>query len=100
MPEEQTPPEARLGREVARKAERKLRARRRGRHPLWFGLGMFGLIGWSVALPTVAGVSLGLWLDNRFAGPPSWTLTLLFIGVAIGCVNAWYWVRREARPRD
>jgi ATP synthase protein I len=25
----------------------------------------------------------------------SWTLTLLFTGLFIGCLNAWYWVVRE-----
>ena len=26
----------------------------------------------------------------------SWTLTLLLIGVAVGCLNAWYWVKQES----
>lgn len=100
MPELPPSPDERLGREVGRKAERKLRARRQGQRSLWFGLGMFGLVGWSVALPTVLGVAFGVWLDTRFTGPPSWTLTFLFIGVAIGCLNAWYWVKKEAKHRE
>jgi hypothetical protein len=23
---------------------------------------------------------------------------LLFVGVVIGCLNAWYWVKRESEP--
>lgn len=82
---------------VGRKAERKLRARRAGRRGVWFGLGMFGLVGWAVALPTVAGVALGLWLDARVPSRVSWTLTLLFVGVLLGALNAWYWIKRESR---
>jgi ATP synthase protein I len=65
---------------VGRKAERRLRARRTGRRGVWSGLGMFGLVGWAVALPTLLGVALGLWLDARFPSRVSWTLTLLFLG--------------------
>ena len=80
---------------VERKASRKLRARRGQGRGLWYGLGLFGLIGWSVAIPTLVGVLLGLWLDGRSAGGFPWTLTLLFGGLVIGCVNAWFWLRRE-----
>ena len=92
-----TPPERGVADAVGRKAERKLRARREGRRGVWFGLGMFGLVGWAVALPTVAGVALGLWLDARFPSRASWTLTLLLLGAALGSLNAWYWVKRESR---
>ncbi len=49
---------------VGRKAERRDRARREGRHTVWFGFGMFGLVGWAVAVPTLAGVALGHWLGR------------------------------------
>lgn len=91
------PAEERFGKQVGRKADRKDRARREPRPTAWFGLGMFGLVGWSVAIPTLAGIALGLWLDRRFPGRASWTLTLLIIGVALGCLNAWYWVKQESR---
>jgi ATP synthase protein I len=86
-----------LGEEVNRKASRKRRARETGNRSAWFGLGMFGLVGWSVAVPALLGVALGLWLDGRWpAGRVSWTLTFLIIGVALGCLNAWYWVKQES----
>lgn len=86
-----------LGSAVGRKAERKRKARRERERGVWFGLGMFGLVGWSVAIPTVLGIAIGVWLDGRVADGPSWTITLLIVGVALGCLNAWYWVRRESR---
>ena len=70
------------------------RKKRSDRGP-WFGLGLFGLIGWSVALPTVAGVGIGIFIDSRFESGYSWTLILLAGGLILGCVNAWFWVSRE-----
>ena len=81
--------------QVGVKAARKLRARRRGTPGVWFGLGMMGLIGWSVAIPTLVGAALGLWLDDRYPGTHAWTLALLMAGLAIGCLNAWHWVANE-----
>lgn len=84
---------------VARQVKRKQRSRREGHRGLWFGFGMFGLIGWAVAAPTLLGIALGLWLDSRWPVRFSWTIALLFAGVTLGCINAWWWVRRES-PRD
>lgn len=88
---------------IDRKARRKLRARRNRRDSIWYGMGMMGMVGWSVAIPTVLGVAIGLWLDERIDVNFSWTLTLLVVGVVTGCVNAWYWVIKEGRyiaPQD
>ena len=82
-------------REVAAKAARKLRAQREGKQDVWFGLGMSGLIGWSVAVPTLAGAMFGLWWDRHHPGSHSWTLMLLFAGLVIGCANAWHWIAQE-----
>jgi ATP synthase protein I len=84
-----------LARQVGAKAERKLRARRDPAPGVWFGLGMMGLIGWSVVVPTLLGAALGLWLDKHHPGKHSWTLALLVAGLAIGCFNAWHWVAGE-----
>jgi len=84
-----------LHREVKRREARKLRARRRKDERIWFGLGMFGLVGWAVAVPTLLGLALGLWIDSRWAGGYSWTLMLMLLGVIVGCWNAWYWLSQE-----
>ncbi|MGB4086817.1 AtpZ/AtpI family protein [Methanothrix sp.] len=80
---------------VGSKEERMLRARRERRSGVWFGLGMMGMVGWSVAIPTLIGVGIGIWLDLSYPGKISWTLTFLSIGLAAGCANAWYWVKKE-----
>ena len=55
-------------------------ARKRRRQSPWFGLGMFGLVGWAVAVPIVVGTALGRWIDARWPGDMSWTLALLLAG--------------------
>ena len=82
---------------IGEKAARKLKARRRSTQGVWFGLGMMGLIGWSVTVPTLLGAALGLWLDKHHPGSHSWTLALLVAGLSIGCLNAWHWVAKEEK---
>jgi ATP synthase protein I len=83
--------------QVGAKAERKLKAQRNSTPGVWFGLGMMGLVGWSVAVPTLIGAGCGLWLDEHHPGNHSWTLALLVVGLVIGCLNAWHWVDTEDR---
>lgn len=85
----------RLARRVAMEEARKLRARRRREHSIWFGLGTFGMVGWSIAIPTLLAIALGVWIDSTWPSRFSWTLMLLFVGIVVGCLNAWYWVVRE-----
>ena len=86
-----------LEEQVAAREQRKLKARREQNRSVWFGLGMFGLVGWSVAVPALLGIALGLWIDHRWPSRLSWTLMLMVGGVALGCLNAWRWVSRESR---
>ena len=59
-----------LQRQVETKQTRKLEARREGERSAWFGLGMFGLVGWSIVVPTLTGIALGLWIDDRWPSRP------------------------------
>jgi len=88
---------ARLIQKIGIKEDRKIRARHEKDRGVWFGLGMFGLVGWSVAIPTVIGIGLGIWIDTKWPSQYSWTLMFLIIGVLVGCLNAWYWVKRESK---
>ncbi len=94
-PKESVRSEPTFGQQVGAKAARKLKARRNSTQGVWFGLGMMGLIGWSVVVPTLLGAALGIWLDDRNPGQHSWTLALLMAGLTLGCFNAWHWVAKE-----
>lgn len=80
---------------VGVKEARKIKAKREKNRGIWFGLGMMGTIGWSIVIPTLIGIAVGIWLDRRLPSRISWTLTLLFVGLFIGCLNAWYWLKKE-----
>lgn len=81
---------------IVSKQNRKLKARKEKNQSVWFGLGMLGLVGWAVAIPTLIGIAIGIWIDNTWPSRYSWTLMMLFIGLILGCLNAWFWVKRES----
>jgi ATP synthase protein I len=83
--------------DVGKKEVRKQRARSTGDDSVWFGLGIFGLIGWSISIPTLIGAAIGILLDKKYAGGLSWTLILLFGGLLIGCSIAWHWISKELK---
>lgn len=89
-----------LDEQVGEKEMRKVRARRAGDRSIWFGLGMFGVVGWSVAIPTLLGLALGIWIDASFPNRYSWTLMGLLIGLLVGCINAWYWLNSEGHLEE
>lgn len=96
QPAHETNPSEKLGGQIGHRAKRKQLARDKSERTVWFGLGMFGLVGWSVAIPTIIGIAIGIWLDQEWPGRTSWTLTFLIIGIALGCLNAWYWIKQES----
>jgi ATP synthase protein I len=87
--------ETNFSRQVGAQAARKQKAQRGAKRSIWFGLGMSGLVGWSVTVPTLIGAALGIWVDNHYPSRFSWTLMLLLVGLIIGCFTAWRWVDSE-----
>ena len=79
-PEKTSKNEPTFAGQVGAKAARKLKARK-STQGVWFGLGMMGLIGWSVVVPTLLGAALGIWLDKHHPGKHAWTLALLVAGL-------------------
>ena len=101
MPEPESPqklpPSAeRMIREVGTRQERIARGRSQ-RNSILSSIAVLGVVGWSVTLPTVLGVVIGVWIDHRWPSRFSWALTLLLVGLAIGCTNAWLRIGRDQR---
>lgn len=61
----------------------------------WIGFSTFGLIGWSVIVPTFVGIGLGIWIDQKWPSSIPWTLTLTISGLIMGCWSAWFWISKE-----
>lgn len=59
------------------------------------GLSVFGVIGWSIAIPTVAGAFLGMWLNRVTPQSFSWPIALILGGVVIGAIGAWRWIEKS-----
>ena len=90
----------RFAHQIDRKERRKIKGRQeRHRSPL-FWAGIYGLVGWSVAVPTALGVYLGVKMDQWYPTPFSWALTGVVAGMTVGCLNAWFWIRRESRDEE
>ncbi|TYC55429.1 ATPase F0F1 [Marinobacter sp. BW6] len=86
--------------DIGRRARRLKKARDNpGVSPLR-GLGAFGMIGWSIAVPTVGGAFLGLWLERTVPQDFPWVLALILGGVTLGGFIAWAWIGRESKEEE
>jgi len=53
-----------------------------------------GTIGVMFILPIIFGAYLGVWLDNKLKGFSfSWTISLIFIGILIGAINVYLFIK-------
>ena len=83
--------------DVDNKVSRKLRAQNKPGRSVWMGLSTMGIVGWSVAIPTLIGLLVGVWLDKHYPAEFSWALNLLIIGIVLGCFSAWHWISKEEK---
>lgn len=82
-----------LNKRIERQAQR-LRQADRERPTLMAQTIYLGTLGLVFVLPVVGGAYLGHWLDSLIEGySMRWTLSLIFLGVVIGAVNAWLLIR-------
>ncbi len=98
MKKDSKTPEEKLMDKISSDAEKKIDSRKKGKE-IMFGLGVFGIVGFSIAIPTLLGILLGTYLDKRTDTSISYTITFLFLGLTIGCVNAWRWVKETGEGK-
>ena len=63
-----------FSKQVGEKAQRKLKALHEDKRAVWFGLGMMGMVGWTVVVPTLLGCLMAVMgrqkvSANPFPGP-------------------------------
>jgi len=80
---------------IRRRSERMQKTRNTPSYSPLNGLGVFGVIGWSVAIPTVGGAFLGMWLNRIAPQSFSWPIALILGGVVIGGMVAWSWIDKS-----
>ncbi len=80
---------------VQRQRQRIEKGRREKGQSFWSYVGLMGAVGWSVVVPMVLAILLGLVLDRKFGTGSKWTLGLLLVGLAVGCLNAWRLITKE-----
>jgi len=80
---------------IRRRAQRMEESRNAPKYSPLSGLGVFGVVGWSVAIPTVAGAFLGMWLNRVAPQDFSWPIALILGGVVIGALVAWSWIDKN-----
>jgi ATP synthase protein I len=84
-----------FSKQIGIKEKRKLKGQDENKKSVWSGLAMFGMVGWSVVVPSLLGAALGIWLDKIYHQSFSWTLTLLILGLFCGCLIAGHWISKE-----
>lgn len=82
-----------LQRQVEKQRERIERAEKE-RSTLLAQTVHIGVLGLLFVLPVVGGAYLGRWIDGLFEGySMRWTLSLMFVGIVVGAVNVYFFVR-------
>ena len=92
MSEDSHPP-APLDDAVARRRQRQ-RWQAEGERPLGRNLVMIGFLGWVIVTPTLLGILVGRWLDQRLGTGITFAGALLVADLALGCWLAWMRIHR------
>jgi ATP synthase protein I len=90
-------PVRRERRDLEDRLDRKVQRMRRARQDqrTLFGQTVYlGTLGVLFILPVIGGAYLGRWIDDRLTGyAVHWTVSLILLGVLLGAVNVWLFIR-------
>lgn len=94
MSEKKPSPERELLRQQVEKQITRIERADKERPTLVAQSAYIGILGLIFVLPVVGGAYLGRWLDGLVEGySMRWTLSLIFVGVAIGAVNVYFFIK-------
>ncbi|MCW8859322.1 MAG: AtpZ/AtpI family protein [Deltaproteobacteria bacterium] len=82
-----------LEKQAERQAQRMKKAE--SERPTLLGQTVYiGTLGLLFVLPMIGGAYLGRWLDGLFTGYSiRWTMSLIFVGVMIGAINVYLFIK-------
>lgn len=76
-------------RDRTRRDLERLHRRDAGGRSFFRSLALIGSVGWPIVLLATIGALVGRSADRRFGTGARWTMTLLLLGTALGCVIAY-----------
>ena len=79
---------------VRRQRQREQRWLREGEPSMARFIGQIGVLGWIIVTPTLIGLFVGRWLDQKFGSGIFWSAPLLLVGVVVGCWSASRWMHK------
>jgi ATP synthase protein I len=80
---------------VRQQREREREWQREGEPSMARYVGQIGVLGWIIVAPTLIGLFIGRWLDQKFGTGIFWSAPLMGIGLILGCWSAWKWMHRQ-----
>jgi ATP synthase protein I len=84
---------SRFEKELATKIKR--RAKEKSVEGTLFSFALFGIVGWSIAIPAILFALLGRFIDAKAGGGYTFTLPLIVLGIVAGSFNAWRFISKE-----
>jgi ATP synthase protein I len=95
----QTPPpepeEDPLVRETRLRRDRRARWLQEGDMSVGRRLAQIGVLGWILVTPTLLGLFIGRWLDDRLSSGIFWTAPFMVLGLCLGGWTAWKWMNAK-----
>ena len=80
---------------VRQQRERQQRRLKEGEPSVVRFVGQIGVLGWIIVTPTLIGLFIGRWLDQKFGTGIFWSAPLLLLGVVVGFWSAWRWMHKQ-----
>lgn len=80
---------------VRRQQERRRRWLTEGEPSVVRFVGQIGVLGWIIVTPTLIGLFIGRWLDQKLGTGIFWSAPLLLLGVVVGSWSAWGWMHKQ-----